>query len=95
MQTDFAGEVRYVPVYNEECGYKLLQNFFVRIWMKILKLVVLIDPLNPLGSGYTEEEIKEFAEIAIENDIYLLDDVTYKDFARNHYLAAGYAANKP
>ncbi len=87
----FAGEVRYVPVYNEECGYKLTPELLRENMDENTKMVVLIDPLNPLGSGYTEEEIKEFAEIAIENDIYLLDDVTYKDFARNHYLAADYA----
>ena len=51
------------------------------------RMVILIDPLNPLGSSYTEDELKEFAEIAKENDIYILHDITYKDFARNHFLA--------
>ena len=57
------------------------------------RVILLIDPLNPLGSSYTEEEIKEFAEIAIENDIFLLHDVTYRDFAYNHTLCAKYAPN--
>ncbi|WP_299525648.1 pyridoxal phosphate-dependent aminotransferase [uncultured Methanobrevibacter sp.] len=87
----FAGEVRYVPIYNEECGYKLTPDLLRENMDENTKMVILIDPLNPLGSGYSEEEIKEFAEIAIENDIYLLDDITYKDFARDHYLAANYA----
>ena len=39
----------------------------------------------------TEEEIKEFAEIAKENDIILMHDITYKDFAQEHFLAAKYA----
>ena len=63
------------------------------IYYKNTKLIVLIDPLNPLGSSYTEEEMKEFAKIAIENDIYLLHDITYRDFAREHFLAAKYAPN--
>ena len=25
-------------------------------------LIILIDPLNPLGGAYTEDEIKEFAK---------------------------------
>ena len=87
----FAGEVRYVPVYNEECGYKLTPELLRENMDENTKMVILIDPLNPLGSGYSEEEIKEFAKIAIENDIYLLDDVTYRDFAQNHYLTANYA----
>ena len=44
-----------------------------------------------MGSSYTEEEIKEFAEIAKENDIILMHDITYKDFAQEHFLAAKYA----
>ena len=72
----FANEVRQVKIYSEENNYKLTP-----------KLV----PLNPLGSSYTEEEIKEFAEIAIENDIFLLHDITYRDFAYNHTLCAKYA----
>jgi aspartate/methionine/tyrosine aminotransferase len=55
------------------------------------RMVILIDPLNPLGSAYTEDELKEFAQIAKENDLYLLHDVTYKDFAREHYNMEDYA----
>ena len=87
----FAGEVRYVPIYNEECNYKLTPKLLRENMDENTKMVILIDPLNPLGSGYTEEEIKEFAEIAVENNIYLLDDITYRDFARKHFLAANYA----
>lgn len=87
----FADEVRYVPIYNKECGYKLTPKLVRENMDENTKMIVLIDPLNPLGTTYTKEEMKEFAEIAIENDIYLLHDVTYKDFARKHFLAADYA----
>ncbi len=87
----FADEVIYVPIYSEENNYKLTPELVRENMNENTKMIVLIDPLNPLGTSYTEEEIKEFAEIAIENDIYLLHDVTYKDFAREHYLAADYA----
>ena len=87
----FANEVRYVPIYNEECGYKLTPKLLRENMDENTKMVILIDPLNPLGSSYTEDELKEFAEIAIENDLYLLHDVTYKDFARQHFSAEDYA----
>lgn len=87
----FAGEVRHVPIYNDECGYKLTPELVRQNMDENTKMIILIDPLNPLGTAYTEEEIKEFAQIAIENDIYLLHDITYKDFARKHFLAADYA----
>ncbi|MCC7553045.1 MAG: pyridoxal phosphate-dependent aminotransferase [Methanobacteriaceae archaeon] len=89
----FAKEVRYVPIYNEECNYKLTPKLVKENMDENTKMIVLIDPLNPLGTSYTKEEIKEFAKIAIENDIYLLHDITYKDFAKEHYLAADYAPN--
>lgn len=87
----FANQVKYVPIYNKECDYKLTPKLVRENIDEKTKLIVLIDPLNPLGSSYTEEEIKELAEIAIENNIFLLHDVTYCDFAINHTLAAKYA----
>lgn len=87
----FADEVKYVPIYSEENDYKLTPQLVRENIDENTKMIILIDPLNPLGVSYTEEEIKEFAEIAIENDIYLLHDVTYKDFAREHFLVADYA----
>ena len=87
----FADEVKYVPIYSEENNYKLTPELVRENMDENTKMIILIDPLNPLGTAYTEEEIKEFAEIAIENDIYLLHDITYKDFARQHFVAAKYA----
>lgn len=87
----FANDVKYVPIYNEECGYKLTPELLKENMDENTKMVILIDPLNPLGSSYTEEELKEFAQIAIENDLYLLNDVTYKDFARKNFLVENYA----
>ncbi|MCI6774773.1 pyridoxal phosphate-dependent aminotransferase [Methanobrevibacter boviskoreani] len=89
----FAKEVKYVPIYNKECNYKLTPELIRENIDENTKIIVLIDPLNPLGTAYTEEEIKEIAQIAIENDIYLIHDVTYKDFARKHTLVAKYAPN--
>ena len=87
----FSNEVISVPIYSSENDYKLTPELVRENMNDDTKIIVLIDPLNPLGSCYTEEEIKEFAEIAIENDIYLLHDITYRDFAREHFLAAKYA----
>ena len=70
----FAHDVRYVPVYNEECGYKLTPKLLRENMDENTRMVVLI-----------------FAEIAIENDIYLLHDITYKDFARQHFHVEKFA----
>ena len=89
----FANEVRQVKIYSEEHGYKLTPQLVRENMDENTKVILMIDPLNPLGSSYTEEEIKELAEIAIENDLFLLHDVTYRDFAQEHTLAAKYAPN--
>ena len=87
----FSHSVIAVPIYNKECGYKLTPKLVREHMDENTKLISLIDPLNPLGSSYTKEEMEEFAKIATENDIYLLHDITYRDFARDHHLAADYA----
>lgn len=55
------------------------------------KMILLIDPLNPLGSGYPREEVRAIAEIARDKKLWLLDDVTYRDFADAPTLASEFA----
>ncbi len=55
------------------------------------KMLLLIDPLNPLGSGYPREEVRAIAELAHDHHLYLLNDVTYRDFSDGHALAAEFA----
>jgi aspartate aminotransferase len=55
------------------------------------RMILLIDPLNPLGSGYPREEVRAIAEIAHDHHLLLLNDVTYRDFADAPTLAAEFA----
>ena len=45
------------------------------------RMILLIDPLNPLGSGYPESEVRAIAEIAHDRKLWLVNDITYRDFA--------------
>ncbi len=58
------------------------------------KMVLLIDPLNPLGSSYPREEVRAIAEIAHDRHLALLNDVTYRDFADRPTLAAEFAPDE-
>lgn len=87
----FGDHVKSVPIYNKENDYKLTPELVKANMDENTKMISLVDPLNPLGSCYTKDEIKEFADLAIDNDIYLLHDITYRDFARKHFLASKYA----
>jgi aspartate aminotransferase len=55
------------------------------------KMILLIDPLNPLGSGYPREEVHAIADVAHDHHLTLLNDVTYRDFSREPTLAAEFA----
>ncbi|HZY92028.1 MAG TPA: pyridoxal phosphate-dependent aminotransferase [Thermoplasmata archaeon] len=55
------------------------------------RMILLIDPLNPLGSGYPPEEVRAIAELAHDHHLLLLNDVTYRDFADHPTLAARHA----
>ena len=52
------------------------------------KSIFLIDPINPLGSTYPREEKKAICDVAEDHNLWLIDDITYRDFAPNHTLAA-------
>ena len=55
------------------------------------RMILLIDPLNPLGSGIPREEVRAISEIAHDHHLLLLNDVTYRDFADAPTLAAEFA----
>jgi len=55
------------------------------------KMILLIDPLNPLGSGYPREEVRAIAELAHDHHLLLLNDITYRDFSEGHAMAAEFA----
>jgi len=52
------------------------------------KSIFLIDPINPLGSTYPKDEKKAICEVAEDHNLWLIDDITYRDFAPKHTLAA-------
>jgi aspartate/methionine/tyrosine aminotransferase len=51
------------------------------------KGILLIDPINPLGTAYTRAEVKAIAELAKEKGLPLIHDVTYRDFDPHATLA--------
>jgi len=52
------------------------------------KMLLLIDPNNPLGSGYSRSQVKGLAEVARDHGLWLVDDITYRDFNPDHVLAS-------
>jgi len=68
-----------IPIYQEP--WKMtIEQIQAAITPKT-KMILLIDPINPLGTAYTKDEIKAISQIAQENDILIIDDITYRDFS--------------
>src|SRR5437899_8050016 len=44
------------------------------------KMLLAIDPNNPLGSGYSRSQIKGLEDISQAHGLWLIDDITYRDF---------------
>lgn len=90
----WGGHVSYVPIYSPELNYRLKPEAVKGEIKENTKLLILVDPLNPLGYAHTEDEIKAFADIAKEHDLIIIHDVTYRDFSDKHALAAKYAPER-
>jgi len=58
------------------------------------KMLLLIDPNNPLGSGYARAQVKGLAEVARDHGLWLIDDITYRDFNPEHVLASEFYPEK-
>ncbi len=52
------------------------------------RAVLLIDPINPLGTAYEPSEVEVIAKFCRDNDLLLMHDITYRDFSPNHVLAS-------
>lgn len=85
-------EVIEIPIYSTRAAGKMTADVVAKYLTPRTKLITLIDPLNPLGSNYTEAEIKALCRLAEENDAYFLHDATYRDFAiGGHFPAVRYS----
>ncbi|HSI69606.1 MAG TPA: pyridoxal phosphate-dependent aminotransferase [Gillisia sp.] len=78
-----ASGVTIVPVESKiEDDFALppIQEFEKLITSKT-KAILICNPGNPTGYLYTEEEIKQLAQIALKHDIFLVSDEVYREFA--------------
>ena len=70
-----------VPIYSENCAYKLLPDLVRDHLSERTRMIAFVDPLNPLGSAYGEDEVEALCEIAEERGLYVFQDATYRDFS--------------
>ena len=71
-----------VPVFvrgEKEQGYKINAKQLEAAITDKTKAVIINSPNNPTGMLYTEEELREIAEVVVKNDIYVVSDEMYEN----------------
>ncbi len=81
-----------LPIYKEP--WKMTPEAIRAAITPKTKMILLIDPINPVGTAYTRGEVKEICEIAREHDLYIIDDITYRDFSPDHTLTSEFYPEK-
>jgi aspartate aminotransferase len=77
-----------VPVYSQAASYRLTEAALLEQISDRTKVIAIIDPLNPLGSRYSRDEVERICQIAAQRGIYVLHDATYRDFAWHEHWPA-------
>ncbi|MDX2081771.1 MAG: pyridoxal phosphate-dependent aminotransferase [Terrimicrobiaceae bacterium] len=63
---------------KEENAWKLTAEDFENAMTPRTKMIIINSPGNPTGSVYTREELRALAEVAAEEEIYILSDEIYE-----------------
>ncbi len=92
-QVELCGaEMKEIDIYDPP--YKMTVDDIREHIDENTKMILLIDPLNPLGTTYDDDEIKAICDIAEEEDIWVIDDITYRDFAYDHTLTTEFIPDR-
>ncbi|PAW82343.1 MAG: aspartate aminotransferase [Spartobacteria bacterium Tous-C9RFEB] len=63
---------------REENNWKLTAEDFENAMTPRTKMIIINSPGNPTGSVYTRDELRALAEVAAEEDIFILSDEIYE-----------------
>jgi aspartate aminotransferase len=69
---------------EKEQGYKINAKQLEEVTTKNTKAIILNTPNNPTGMIYTEEELREIADYAVRNDVYVIADEMYEHLVYNN-----------
>ena len=84
---DLGAHVIEMPTYDRAVGFKLTPAALRRHLTPRTRAIGLLDPLNPVGSGYAPAEVRALCAVAAEAGAAILHDCTYRDFADAHLPA--------
>lgn len=70
-----------IPVFIEtkpESNFKVTKKELVSAITPKTKAIMINTPSNPTGAVYSKEELQDIAEVAIENQVYVISDEIYE-----------------
>ena len=70
----------YFPTVEEE-GWRLDFDALKKAITKETKLILYCNPCNPTGAVFPEEDLRELADIALQNNLWIVADEAYEQFA--------------
>ena len=85
-----AGGVPIILETSEGQGFKLSPERLKAAISGKTRAVVINSPSNPTGATYSWEELKDLAEVVVENDILLISDEIYE-----HIIYDGFVQRSP
>jgi aspartate aminotransferase len=71
------GGVPVIISASEANGFKITKDQLEAAVTDRVKLFIINNPCNPTGALYSENELKELADICVRNDLYILSDEIY------------------
>lgn len=63
---------------TEENSFKATVEDFKKVLTPSTKAIVLNSPSNPTGMVYSEDELRQIADFAVENNLYVISDEIYE-----------------
>lgn len=76
---------------KKENSFKITKEELMAAVTSNTKAILLNTPNNPTGSIYTENELKDIADVAVKNNIYIISDEIYEKLAydgKKHFSIA-------
>ncbi len=86
---DIINMVYGVPVVvktKKENVFKITVEELERVYTEKTKVIIINSPNNPTGVMYTEQELREIAEFAVEKDLFVISDEVYQSLVYSKKL---------
>jgi len=80
-----AGAVPVIIETSEQSGFKFTVEQIKQVLTKKTKALVINSPSNPTGMVYSEEELAEIADLAVERELFVVSDEIYEKLIYDGY----------